>query len=412
MKASSSRAIVVFDPNHEGGVCHYSFGLCNALAARGHAVSLVSTRRRYELEKLPRRFDLIPLVRLEGDTQIQRIVKRLSPLRASRQAGAQIGAFVKSVKPIAVHQQWLCDPRTEPNLWDAMQKAAGAPVPLIYTAHNIFPHEVTPEEKPIYRAAYQRPARIITHGENLRREAIEDAHVPAEKLSVVRLGHYHFLADQFPIPTPEDARRSLGLESDDRVLLFFGFVRGYKGLDVLLLALEKLLSQRSSGARGRVRLLIAGKLPAGQKWHHSFFGGLSRALKIDDSLVVRDDYISLDDMGRYFAASDIACFPYRDGSQSASLQLAYAFSKPVVVARVGSLPEAVVEGETGLLVPPEDPQPLAEALASLVDDPDLCRKMGARGREWSGDECSWEKIAAQTLQIYEEVAASSNGARR
>lgn len=394
--------IVVIDPCCDGGICHYTFALSNALAARGQKVSLVTSRAPYELAQLPRRFERVPLLHhpYQGrETLGQRLIRRASPEAANRRYGAQVGAFLKNAKPRVVHQQWLNDLPTEPMFWDAMQRRAGRPLPLIYTAHNVFPHEATLEVQRAYRKVYERPQRIIVHGETLRAAAIEEAQVAPEKLRVLPHGHYHFLADAFPVPSKAEARALLELDSNDRVILFFGFVRTYKGLDILLLALERLLREPSSG---KIKLLMAGALPDRQKWASSLYGGLARGLKVQDSVRVHDAYIALSEMGRYFAAADVVAFPYREGSQSGALQLAYAFERPVVATCVGSLPEAVEPRETGLLVPPEEPELLAQSLRDLLDDPALAARMGKRGREWSGDVCSWDKIAARTLEIYDD----------
>lgn len=412
MNSKSSRHdVVVLDPTGDGGITHYSFGLCNALAKGGQKVALVTSLGAYELEKFERQFEIVHLLHNKyksRDTTLTRALKRFAPEAMRRRQGALVGDFLRASAPRAVHQQWPTEVATEPLFWSAMRKKAGLDFPLIYTAHNAFPHEATPQNKREFCELYRHPQAIIMHGQSLRQRAIEEAGIAPEKLHVLPHGHYHFLADQFPVPDAQSARSSLELEENDRVALFFGFIRDYKGLDVLLLAIERLLREKQ-GSRGRLILLVAGSLPDRQAWDKSLYGGLARSLKISESVRVHAQYIDLSEMGRFFAASDVVCFPYRDGSQSGSLQLAYAFGKPVIVARVGSLPEAVVEGETGLLVAPEDPQSLAQALLEVLDDPARARQMGVRGREWSGDVCSWERIAARTLEIYETAGAKPMG---
>ena len=404
MKSSRSD-IVVINATGGGGITHYTFGLCNGLAGQKQKVALVSTQSAYELEAFPRAFEIKHLIHdkyQSRETNFDRLMKRLSPERTRRRQGTQVGEFLRQAAPRAVHQQWPTEVTTEPLFWDAMRHKAGGSFPLIYTAHNVFPHDATPQSERAFRELYRHTQAIIMHGEALRQRAIAQAGVAPEKAYVVPHGHYHFLADQFETPTMSQARAALGLEDEDRVALFFGFVREYKGLDVLLLAMERLLRDRKGGP---IKLLVAGMMPNQQTWEASVYGGLTRALKISDAVKVHAQYIPMSEMGRYFAAADVACFPYRDGSQSGALQLAYAFSKPVIVARVGSLPEAVVEGETGLLVEPEDPQSLTDALIQMLSDPEKARQMGERGRQWSGDVCSWDAIAARTLEIYQTAGA-------
>ncbi len=402
---SSHSDIVVINATTGGGITHYTFGLCNALARQNQKVALVTTQSAYELEEFARAFEVIHLLHdkyQNRETSFSRLMKRLSPERMRRRQGAQVGEFLRGATPRAVHQQWPTEVATEPLFWDAMRRKAGGSFPLIYTAHNVFPHDATPQSERNYRELYRHPQAIIMHGEALRQRAVEQAGIAPEKVYVVPHGHYHFLADQFETPTMSQARATLGLKEGDRVALFFGFVREYKGLDVLLLAMERLLRDHKSGP---IKLLVAGMIPDQQTWKSSIYGGLARALKINESVEVHSHYIPLSEMGRYFAAADVACFPYRDGSQSGALQLAYAFSKPVIVTRVGSLPEAVIEGETGMVVEPEDPQSLADALAQMLSDPEKARQMGERGRQWSGDVCSWDAIATRTMEIYQAAGA-------
>jgi glycosyltransferase involved in cell wall biosynthesis len=325
--------------------------------------------------------------------------------------GRQVGLIAKRAGAQVVHQQWLINPPLEATIWRAMRKAIRRSVPLIYTAHEVFPHEPALGEvgdQQLYRALYREPERLIVHGETLRRQAIEDAGVAPERVQVVRHGNAHALADAVGAPSAAEARRSLGLDRGDRVILFFGFVRQYKGLDVLLLALERL--RRRPGME-RAVLLLAGFLhrterAAPRSWEGSYYGGLARSLRLDSALRVATDYIPIEEVGRYFAAADVICLPYRGGSQSGVIQLAYAFARPVVVTRVGSLAEAVDDGRSGLLVPPEDPEALADALEQLLADRAAAEAMGREARVWSGERFTWRTIAQETLQLYAEAARS------
>ena len=394
------------DPTSGGGITHYTYGLCNALARAGAGVTLVTSQSPYELEGFAREFEVIRLLYNKyqnNDGWRERALGRLRPAGVVRGRGAQVGAIVRARGAQVVHQQWPTQAATEPLFWQGLRSRAGADWPLVYTAHNPFPHEITPQIEADFRELYRHPQALILHGRALGERAIEEAGVAPARVHVVPHGNYHFLADQFPTPDASSARAALGLQAEDRVALFFGFVREYKGLDVLLLALERVLRERGGG--GRVKLLVAGALPDQRAWENSFYGGLGRALGLGDALRVHTQYIALSEMGRFFAAADVACFPYRDGSQSGALQLAYAFGKPVIATRVGSLPEAVLEGETGLLVNPEDPQELAQALWQMLDDPQRARSMGARARQWSGDAFAWDAIAARVLEVYEAAGA-------
>ena len=126
------------------------------------------------------------------------------------------------------------------------------------------------------------------HGEALCRQAIDEAGVEPERIRMVKHGNAHDLADRLGAPPAEQARSSFGLTERDKVILFFGYVRPYKGLDVLLLALDRL---RRRPGMNRVVLLVGGFLPSadwssGRGWDQSFYGGLTRSLKLESALRV------------------------------------------------------------------------------------------------------------------------------
>jgi glycosyltransferase involved in cell wall biosynthesis len=121
-------------------------------------------------------------------------------------------------------------------------------------------------------------------------------------------------------------------------------------------------------------------------------------------------YVPVEEVADLFEPADVAVFPYLMIYQSGALQVAYSLGKPVVATDVGGLSEAVIEGETGLLVPPRDSVALAQAITKVLSDREMAHRMGERGRELSKTENSWYGIAASVYEIYARLAAS--GPRR
>lgn len=403
------KKIVVVNQPREGGIYHYTFALCNALAAAGCQVSLLTTPGEYELANVKRGFEIVPLLQTGPRRNrlpqklARRAVARLRPNLWHQRLGKQIGQYVQAQKAEVVHQQWVSDVDAEPVMWASMRRQLRATVPLVYTAHNVWPHEASPRTEEQYKALYTHPDRIVVHGKTLQRQMVTEAAVPERKISVVPHGNYHYLAEAAPAISAAEARARLNLPDEAKVVLFLGYIRFYKGLDVLLLAFERLLRRRAGGP---YRLLVVGSLPDAT-WDHSLYGGLCRSLKIADSVQVQQNYVPTEDFGLYFAAADVVCFPYRHGSQSGALQLAYSYRKPVVATTVGSLPESVVEGQTGFLVRPEEPDELADALETILSDPERCRQMGEYAYQWAAEELSWDKIAQRTLRLYHELQAGA-----
>jgi glycosyltransferase involved in cell wall biosynthesis len=160
-------------------------------------------------------------------------------------------------------------------------------------------------------------------------------------------------------PTREEARARLGL-GGKRVILFFGFVREYKGLKCLLEAVAAL--PREPG----YHLLVAGEFYDDRSLYRE---GL-RALEARGQVTVVDRYVPNEEVALYFSAADVVAAPYLSATQSGVIQVAYGFLRPVIASRVGGIPEAVAEGRTGFLVPPGDAGALAEAIRRFFAMPD------------------------------------------
>lgn len=241
---------------------------------------------------------------------------------------------------------------------------------------------------------------VIVHGRRLQEQLLELSGVAPEKVHVIPHGNFNPIADFFKKWTRPAARASFDLSDDEQVILFFGYVRPYKGLDILIDACAQVRRRRPSQ---RLRLLIAGRTLK-NFWDTGSYGSQIEAAGLKELTTYEIRYIAMEDVARYFLAADIIAMPYKSGSQSGILQMAYSYSKPVIVTDVGSIGEVVRDEQTGLIVPPNDPSAFAEALSRLLDDPAHAVCMGRQGRLYSETALSWERIAAQTEDVYEAVA--------
>jgi glycosyltransferase involved in cell wall biosynthesis len=186
-----------------------------------------------------------------------------------------------------------------------------------------------------------------------------------------------------------ESRAALGLDSD--VILFFGFVRPYKGLDTLLEAMPAILAERN------VTLVVAGEFQEPIVRYRALVERLGVASRV--RLIAR--YLRDEEVRRLLAAVDVCVLPYRSATQSGVIQAAYAAGCPVIATRVGGLPEFIVEGESGYTVPPERPAALARAVLEFYRaggrpalEPGV-RRQAARG--------SWEALAQAALELIQQV---------
>jgi glycosyltransferase involved in cell wall biosynthesis len=192
-------------------------------------------------------------------------------------------------------------------------------------------------------------------------------------------------------PGRGEARRALGLTG--RVLLFFGYVRPYKGLEDLLAALT--LARPDSWDR----LVVVGEFYEPPERYRAL---LSHP-RLRERVLVVNRYVPNEEVARYFAAADVAALPYREATGSGIAQVAFGAGVPVIATRTGGLEEVVEEGVTGLLVPPRDPPSLARAIERFFDE-DLGHRLRegvARDRRrfgWDGLVDAIEALAAECLR--------------
>jgi len=159
----------------------------------------------------------------------------------------------------------------------------------------------------------------------------------------------------------KEEKEKLGFKEDDKILLFFGYVRKYKGLDILIKAMPSVISSNPD-----VKLLIVGEFYDDP----SSYQNLIKELKLDNIVKVLNRFVKNEEVGLYYGMSDLVILPYRSATQSAVLNVSYSFLKPVVATKVGGLKEFVDDGETGFLVDPESVIALANGIKTFFDSKD------------------------------------------
>ncbi len=230
-----------------------------------------------------------------------------------------------------------------------------AGIPVAFVCHNVRPHESFPLAVRLQREVFAQGDVFAAHWQG-----------DADQLSgwfpdrtVLKL--YHPLYEEFPPPPDFDrrsARRRLGLPPEGlRILLFFGLVRPYKGLDTLLQGLVQLLQ-----GGGSYHLVVAGEFYQNKERFEPLLG----ELQARGHLTLHDRFIPNDQVADYFTAADAVVLPYRHASQSGVAPLAYAFGRGAVASRVGGLEESVQAGVSGILVAPSDPAALADGIGDFM----------------------------------------------
>ena len=189
--------------------------------------------------------------------------------------------------------------------------------------------------------------------------------------------------------TIKEARIELDENTDIKLLLFFGFVREYKGLKHLLRALPLVVEKVAN-----VKLLVVGSFGDDKAEYLE----LIEACKMQEHVKIVDSYVPDNEIEKYFAACDAVVIPYESATQSGIVQLAYEFEKPVIVTEVGGLPDVVREGQTGHIVSPKDPKKLAEAIIRFYSE-DNKTDYAAEIRK-NSDDFSWGTLAERMLEKF------------
>ena len=308
-------------------------------------------------------------------------------------------------RPDIVHLQWPANP--EQDLW-FIRRIQRLGIPVVYTAHDVLPHDGDSTAGRLALGQLYRIAdRTIVHTEADRRDLIELYGVSSETIAVVPHGSYDFEFGYQNSLDKEEARRLLRISARKRVVLFFGLIKRYKGLEYLIPAFE-LVSRRIPDAF----LLVVGDVFRGDAEGHRDYSALLSKLRNRKDVLAVTEYVPVREVQKYFAAADLVVLPYTRTSQSGVLLAAYGIGRPVVVTSSGGLPEIVEGNETGCVVPPGDVGALANAIVALLSDPVRLAAMGERARVLGHTTYNWAQIASRTLAQYAVAADHRRRSRR
>lgn len=385
--------LALLGPAHplRGGIAYYLALLHRELVAAGHAVAFIGFRQQY-----PERVPGLPLLRKlrfpgsdqrdSGEATIpvpnQPLFVPWSPwswwrtARAVGRSGARalvLKWWVPFFGPGYFAVAWLVR-----RLWG---------VRVIAILDNVIPHERWPLGRLITRAGLGQMDAYIAQSKAVENDLF--AVLPRTDRARVRLvphPTYDFTAE--PPPDRPTARRELGI-AEQRVILFFGFIKAYKGLMVLLEAVP--LFRAALGED--LRVLVVGDFYEDPEPYRRRIAELG----IGDRLTLVEGFVPTEAVPRYFVAADVVVLPYLSATQSGIVQIAYRYDRPVVTTNVGGLPEFVEEGKTGYLVPPGDPAALAAAVARFFREADPAAMAAAITRRRA--ETSWARLVAAIVEL-------------
>ena len=351
----------------------YDHALCAALADRGHDVTLATSHFRFGTVPEPRGYrreerfyGLAP-----GNAAAKALQHPLDMLRLSRSTHAAHADIV--------HFQWLPIPNLDRLL------VRRFPRPVVLTAHDVTPREVRAGARGGTAAVLRAVDAVVVHSRAGAARVAEEAGVPDERIHVIPHGAFAHLTE-LPAGSPPAALAGL---DGRRVVLFFGLVRPYTGLDLLVEAL--------AGTPDDVVLLVVG-MP---RMSLAPLEERARELGVAERVRFVPEFVPDADVAAYFRRADLVVLPYREIEQSGVLYTALAFRTPLLLSAVGGFPEIAEHGAARLFAP-GDAGALRTALAGLLAD-DPARLELARAAGVLAGLHSWERVAALTEDLYEQL---------
>lgn len=335
---------------YRGGIVHYTTMLYRAFSAHDHEVLMVSFKRQYPKKLFPGKGDKDPSATPLKVDQACYWIDSLNPL-------SWVLTFlrIRRYRPDIIVLQWWTTFWAP--VWLTLSFLNGLLLrkPLAYICHNVLPHEANWLDTLIARWVLGEGKAFIVQSAS-EEQQLRNL-LPEAQIAVVP----HPVNDMFANSLPEkhEALCYLRLPPDVPILLFFGIVRPYKGLEELLYAMPEIQQKL-----GRVILLIAGEFWEGKARCEQ----LIEQLGISELVIIDDRYIPNEELLFYFAAADVLIAPYRQVTGSAVVQVALGCGLPVITTSVGGMPGVIHEGENGLLVPPNSSDALAEAVVKYFSE--------------------------------------------
>jgi glycosyltransferase involved in cell wall biosynthesis len=315
------------------------------------------------------------------DIKIKKCINSVNPLN-----WLVVGNELKLLKPdLVVVRYWL--PLMGPCLGTILRKVKkNRFTKLICIADNVIPHEKRFGDKPFTQYFVKPVDAFITMSEKVKADLSSFTSKPAQRV-------VHPLYDNFGEAIPkQEARKKLSIPENEKIVLFFGFIRKYKGLDLLLEAMDDARIRQSG-----IKLLVAGEFYEKREEYDA----LVAKLGIESQLILRTDFIPDSEVSTYLSAADFVIQPYRNATQSGVTPLAYHFEKPMLVTNVGGLPDLVPDGKVGVITEP-DPISIATGILRLYELGEAFFLPYLREEK---KKYSWKKLTEAIEQLAEKIVS-------
>lgn len=363
---------------YRGGIAQFNAALLNAFS-KNHQVQAYTFKRQYPELLFPGKTQYAGEKDSAEDVHATRLLDTINPLTY----GKTVRTIMQFKPDMMVTKYWM--PFFAPALGTVAKSLKKRGVVNVAVLDNVIPHEKKFYDRALTSYFLKNYHAYIA----MSRSVVDDllTFVPDAKYAL----HPHPIFDFGPKIDKKEAKAKLGLNENDNYILFFGFIRRYKGLDMLLEALsDARLKNRN------LKLVVAGEYYE----DGSFYENKIKEYGIGDKVVLRTDYIPSEMVKYYFCASDMVVQPYRSATQSGVTQIAYHFEKTMLVTDVGGLSEIVPHGKAGYVVEPK-PVAIADAINDFYEN----NREAAYSANVAAEKkrFQWESFAAAIEGLYKQV---------
>jgi D-inositol-3-phosphate glycosyltransferase len=379
-----------------GGDPHYAFGLCESLIARSVLIDLIGSDE-FEIPAFRNRHEI-----------------RFLNLRGS--VDTNVSPWAKVWRVLLYYTRLLCyasrsRTRIFHILWNNKFEFFDRTLLMLYyrllgkkvvlTAHNVNAGRRDGTDSRLNRLTlqiqYRLASHLFVHTEKMKRELIGEFQVKADRVTVIPFG----INNAVPVTDLSygEARQRLGIQSDERVLLFLGRIVPYKGLEHLVSAFRQLHARDK-----HYRLIIAGRIDKCEDYWKAVQEQMQEEIR-SRSIILHDGFVPDSDIEIYCKAADAMVLPYRHIYQSGVLFMAHSFGLPVLASDVGSFREEIIEGQTGLIFRPQDSEDLKRAVEEYFAS-DLYANLCDRRqqiRSFAMSRHSWNSVGQITRSVYSRL---------
>ena len=372
---------------------HYAFGLAMALIAKDVRLDVIGSDSLDSPEM--HNFPKLRFLNLYGNQQETNVLRKIKTTLAFY---VRLIRYAKTATPRIFHILWNNKFQIfDRTLLMLYYKVLGKKI--VFTAHNVNAGRRDSRDSLLNRLTlecqYRLADHIFVHTEKMKNELLNEFHVSETAVTILRYGVNNAVQDTDL--TSVEAKQRLGIGEGEKTILFFGAIKPYKGLEYLVAAFQQIAT-----TPGEYRLIIAGERKKGSEEYLTTIQQTIDRDRSREQVIQKIGFIPDHETELYFKAADVAVLPYTEIFQSGILFLAYRFGLPVIATDVGSFAEEIVEGRTGFVCRPRDPDDIAAVIQRYFESA-LFTGLGyerQRIREYALSRHSWDAVGELTQNVY------------